>query len=268
MKSPRQYWGTWTPPGDRVLLCRIGPLRLWLARSTREWGIAHEHGTEPALLDHAAVPADVVPAGLDWQFIAYAAAPASCLLRPRAPDRPVVVRTARPLGLPPGERITLYAHLPLWVEVCSGDAQAALLASVPAQPLSDTWFGGNTQGQLCYALPQAAEIEYTAAVAHPHHIVCPIETSNAAHETLRFDKLCLRPRHLALFAGARHLWASPVRIRLEGKAGTAAVRYAHTAPVEEADLRQLAEPPEPAEKVLHRLVFHTPFNHDFMGATK
>lgn len=265
MRNMRQFWSPRRTGEDRVTMVRLGPLRLWMARAEKEWGVAFEQGEVLEIIDIAQVPEDVVPAKLSWTTTLFEKAPREFTLLPSVPDRPVVVKPPFPVLIPEGESGTFYCLLPIFLKIVLSTGNKAIdLVSIPVQSLSDTWFGLPTEGELCYSLPFAIERDLDSLKPLPHQVVCPIEVQNHSPELLKFEKLCFRPQYIGLYGGDRHLWSTRVRIQHEGAFKGTTVRYLTEAPVEEANLVQLAKPLRREERGLSRLTFSSSFRKDLI----
>ena len=263
MRSLRQFWSVRRIHENRVNLIRLGPLRLWLARTEREWVYAVEHGDENEVMDIAQVPEDVVPKNLEWTSTFFKKAPMEFFLRPALPDRPLVVHPQCSVVIPDGESAKFYILIPASLEmVVMVDEHEVVLGSVPSIGLSDTWFGSPIEGELCYSLPFNAENSQQNLDAMPFQIVWPVEIRNQSTEDLRFEKLCLRPQNVGLYSGDTHLWSSPVRITRESSYRNTTIKYGKSSPEEEADLMELTQPQKREDRIFSRLTFGTRFKRD------
>ena len=265
MRSLQQFWSVRRIGEDRVTLVRLGPLRLWLARAEKEWGIAYERGEADGVRDIAQVPGEVVPDNLDWANMLFTAAPREFCVRAAVPDRPVVVKPAHPVTIPQGESGYFFVPVPVFLEivVLSGRKEVQL-ATISTQSLSDTWFGSVTEGDLCYSVPVAAGMEFENLEAHAHHIIFPVEVSNHSDENLVVEKLCLRTAYATLFCGMDHLWGSTVKIRHEGGFKGTSIRYSSEIPKFESGLNEVSKPRMREERGLYRLTFSSAFQNDLI----
>ncbi|NBD38497.1 MAG: hypothetical protein GVY10_08010 [Verrucomicrobia bacterium] len=267
MRSLRQFWTPRRIGEDRVTLARLGPLRLWLARAEKEWGFAREQGDLSHILDIAQVPEDVIPDRLEWTTILFREAPREFRLQAVVPDRPLVVKPVHPVTFPAGECGVFYVFLPVFLElVFITREREHVVATIPANPLSDTWFGTAKEGEFCYSLPFPASRDLASAEIYPHHIVCPVEIENRSAENLVFAKLCLRPRHLSLYCGQRFLWSSRVEVSNEHRSKRSILRYPRGAPAQESGLILLNSPQEKPEKNLQLFSFGNAFRDDIQFA--
>jgi len=256
MRNLRQFWTHRRLHDDRVLLCRLGPLRLWLARGDSFWRFAHTFGESQELLDISAVPSDVVPDALEWTQAHFKQPPQELLLLPAIPDRPVVVQTPFPVVLPAGQSTRFLVRIPVSVEVrVETGKEQVRLGTLPSQSLSDTWFGTPTEGTFCYALSDPTSPDLENLRPGPHHIVVPVGLRNASSVPLEFGRFCLRLGHAGLYCGDRHLWSSPVEILQEDPYKPASLEYAKSPPGEEGDLLELVKPSARGETTLRRLTF-------------
>ena len=263
MRSLRQFWSVRRINDDRVILVRLGPLRLWLARAEREWGYALEHAELSDVMDIAQVPEDVVPKELEWTATFFEDAPREFSLRPALPELPLVVKPLGSAVIPDGESATFRIVLPASLEiVVITPRHEVVLGKVPSCKLSNTWFGSPTDGELCFSLPFNAELNSRNFTPMPHHVVWPVEIRNESSEDLRFEKLCLRPSYVGLYSGDTHLWSSPVRITRESSLRGTTVHYSRTPPTDEADLMELAKPLKREDRIFSRLTFGGSFKKD------
>ena len=263
MRNMRQFWSPRRIGEDRVTMVRLGPLRLWMARAEKEWGLAYEHGEVSDVLDISQIPEDVVPQKLSWTTTLFEQAPREFVLQPTVPDRPVVVKPTYPVLIPKSERGTFFCLLPVFVKIVlsTGEVDTELM-TLPSRKLSDTWFGTPTEGEFCYSLPMPAERDQADMSALPHHIVCPLEIHNQSAEVLKIEKLCFRPRYIGIYCGDSHLWSTRVVMQYEGSYKGTTVRYLNLPPEEESNLVQLAKPLKREERGLSRLTFGSGFGKD------
>lgn len=265
MRDLRQFWSARRIGQDRVSLARLGPLRLWLARDDQEWSYACEYGELSEVQDIAQVPRDVISNNLEWTHTVFADAPREVRLQPTVPDRPVVVKPEHPVVIPGGESGLFYVLMPVFIKILVDDKGRELeLGTVPSRQLSDTWFGHQTGGELCYSLPFAAGRELAAMNPLPHQVLCPIEIRNSSHEKLLFERLCFRPAYATLFSGSHHLWSSRTRIEHEGSFKGTSIRYEALRPETEPDATLVAESVRRVEKGFQRLTFHSGFRRDLI----
>jgi len=149
-----EWWGRRRVPVGSSGRWRIGPLTLWIQRLDGEWRIAHDSSGDPQDVSlQEELPADAGDLLLMDGVTRYVVAGKSeeIVLSAALADRAVVTSSEKPLGVPPGEQVSVYVSSPLWVRIETG-RPAKLLCELPTFRPSDTWFGPNTiDGELCYA---------------------------------------------------------------------------------------------------------------------
>lgn len=243
MFNPHHFWTVRSLPLLKAVSWRLGRLQLWLRRSPGQWSLAQEPADAGAGAESTLLPAEFVPEGLEWRHFPFAESPPEFELCPRVPDRPVIVRPYEALTVLPGQRATLFAQIPVWMDVhVIGQRERVCLTTLPSRRLADTWFGSPSEGELCYHLRLPAEHELGRLTAKPHHLVCPLAVHNRSPEPLCFDRLCLRLKPVGLYGGWEHLWTSPVGIDFTGPGREAHLRYEPRAPVFEDNLVPLSAP--------------------------
>lgn len=215
--------------GQRVLY-EIGPLRLWIQRTSHEWQIATEGLT--GVEDRLAVsrpewaPVDVV-----WRRWAFRDESDGAQLEPVMPDRALVVRPESSLVIPPGEEVLFFVSIPLWVRAKVAAASGFItLLEVPTVVLSNTWFGETTDGDLCYALKTGASRSLAGIKRGGYRVVCPLMLRNHSEDQLNFQKICLRTQYVKIYAGATRYWTDSVTITYEGRQQLSTINYGTQAP--------------------------------------
>lgn len=188
---------------------RIGPLSLWIRRSTEEWMIAWQHDTRPdePLTDYPspAEYSDQPPGDAKWARWAAARNELDIRVAPALPDRSVVARPVTPIKLLPKRSARVFIRIPIWVRLSVGsEVKPLYLCDIPTVELSNTWFGSPTSGELCYSLSTHASSDIPEAPPVPHKAVCAVLIRNASDiEDLNFDRLCISTPHLSLYDADR-----------------------------------------------------------------
>lgn len=266
MTSHLHFWKPRDVPRGRTCLWRLGSLRLWIQRTETGWRIASEHGTTFDQMNASVVPNDVVPSGLEWQSLAWNSKSMAFSVRPELPERPVVAKPEERIIIPAGERITYYCLLPCWVRfVLEGPGGSVPLqfAAWPTRHLSDTWFGDHATGTLAYALAFPAGQDWSELPIGPHHVIVPVRIENDSVEHLDFERLCLRPQYLGVYAAGSVMWSSAVNVLYHGPTRASSLHYDTDQPKEAGRASLVAEPPERASRSLAGFTFSQPSPSDF-----
>lgn len=250
---------------DRVTLARLGTLRIWLARAEQEWAFAYEFGESKDLMDIAQVPEDVVPSHLEWSDMVFGEAPRDYSFKAIVPERPLVVKTGRPVSIPPGQKGVFYAKFPIMVAMTLNvGKKEVILGKILSESLCDTWFGEVIAGEYCYALPEPAALDVESLHAQPNEVVCPIEVDNNSSSTVTLKKFCLRPDQLTVFSGGSHLWSSRVKVKCEDLFKSSSVSYSTGQPDTEENLVEIIKPNKREETGLQRLGLSSSFGGDLV----
>lgn len=234
-----QFWAPRALPQDKAAMWRLGPLRLWLARGPGEWRL----GVERAEADARAcnlVPHEVVPELADCTHYALGDGFRDFECAPAVPDRPVVLRPRRPLLIPPGQRATYYARVPVFVRIMAVNGSTKVtLKTLPSKILKDTWFGDSMEGVYSYGLAMTAERSPEELEPQHHHLVVPVDISNHADSDLQFERLSLRLEHVDIYAGREHMWTSRICVSHRSGNANSEIDYTTGAPDVERGLRLL-----------------------------
>jgi len=164
-------------------------------------------------------------------------------VEPRTPDRPIVVQPLHPLRLAPKAEVNFYVSIPVDIQLSTVHKKNdELLERLRAEILSDTWFGDQTGGVLCYAIKSRARRECPAIDSEQTaRAICKIQIQNQSAEQLHCAKFCLRLDHCHLWQTRPALWTSPVRIRFNGSDHLSAIDYSDKAPTEAEGAEKIAD---------------------------
>lgn len=208
---------------------RIGPLDLWVRQVEAEWRVAAARAEEERL---AQVDDAEPQSAVEWRRWASAQEGSTLRAVPRLPDRSVVVRPGAPLQILPGCEARFFVGIPVWVGVFAphGGNGDVLICEEHTLQLSKSWFGTPVEGELCYALKTRAKRLLDELDPSSHRVVCPLLLRNEARDTLDFQRLCLRARHLNVYQGSRHLWTNEGMVTFRGDAALAHVTYGEGPP--------------------------------------
>ncbi len=255
-------WGPVELEPDRPVGRRIGPRDVWFLFREGEIRLADR----PAEGDGRGEPPDAPDDPSAWSRWAVPAPKgqgirdlrsARVTLRPAVPDRPLIVQPEVPFALLPGAEARVFVRIPLLIRVeaerPTGDA--ILLRTIPTLELSDTWWGGFVDGDLCYWLPTTARREVTRSLLEPHLLVCPLRMVNESGTDLKVEKLSFRVEHLSLFADPPGFWADESRVRYQGETEGSQIDMTGRPPEEARSATLVSAPPAPV-RGLRALTFH------------
>lgn len=223
-RDPR-WWGEVTLGLGQVARWRAGPSTVHVERRASDWRVWHDAGPDAyaEVAERVRRVGDAAPEAAPTLRFSFAETPDTLHVRPLVADRPVVVRPASSLSIPPGETVTLYASSPVWMALKfevrrtrRGRAPAtdlAVVAELPSARPTDTWYGPNTrEGQLCYAVRTAARTEVADLPLRPHRAVTAVTVANQAATPLDVARIAVPMPFLALHADRTgRLWTDAVR---------------------------------------------------------
>jgi hypothetical protein len=171
------------------------------------------------------------PEGIAWKRLASVDDVPNLNVLPTFPNRPVVVRPEFPYTLIPGERVNIFVGVPVWISLHT--PKGLLLLEEPVHPLSNTWFGIPTDGELCYAMRTLARREGENLDFGPARVICPVRIRNQTKEILSFERLCLRVQYLNIYENANsRLWANESSVMVRGDESWSRVAFASKAPAQ------------------------------------
>ncbi len=242
MAPQNTWWGDYTLPLHQPAYWAIGPLSLIAERRPTEWQLGLATGTDP-LSAQCIVASDEVPE-LELQRelrIAFRRAPETMTLQVALADRPVVVRTADALCIPPGERVTLFVSTALWLQIVFDGGPPVL--DLPMLRPPDTWFGPDSRtGEICYASRTRAKTDESQAGHWISRVMTPVRVRNQSSTPLQIDQIKLPIPNLSAYADNRgYLWTDAVLMECTESTGAVMVRIdSRERPV--ADWTRVASP--------------------------
>jgi len=199
---------------------------------------------------------DEEPQEDDW--VRWAVGPeARIRLDPATPDRLVVVSPEHSFHLPPRGRARIYMRLPVFVRVVLEGVTGGqiALADLPTTVLSDTWWGGFTEGELGYWLTTKARRQLTDDLFVPHYAMCALSLRNGSQEPLPVEGFAVRVRHLGLFEQGGGLWTGETLVRYESASVGSEIRFTGRPPEEAEGAARLCEPRDPQTRGFHARTF-------------
>ncbi|PEN12524.1 hypothetical protein CRI94_13435 [Longibacter salinarum] len=263
------WWGPVDLDLNTAACWNVGPTTLWAYRTPQDWRILYS-STGDAMQHDSSVE---TPLGVDrWEEMeaqaqadtaftlhrhTFRSTPTTLDIQPVSADRSIVVRPEHPLSIPPGEEVTLYLSLPLWIRVVAG---TTALEEVPSHRPSDTWFGPSTQeGELCYATKTAGRLRLTNLPLRPHRSVTPLRIRNDAPDSLPLERIHVPAPYLALYAAdgedaPTHLWTQALTLTRD-KGGVITEVRIRTGPPR--DLEDAVRIQEPRREIKSGLVLNT-----------
>lgn len=229
---------------------RAGPLELTVEHTPGEWRMCHSRGTDvwaseaSVRIEHG-MPCD--DQNID-RYVVDDADPRFSVL-PLLPDRAVIARPVSPVFVPAGETVRLYVSMPVWLQLAVG-ADHKVLAEIPTQRLSDTWFGPNTyEGELCYALRSRCRLTLEDESFPPSRVVTPLRIRNHAADLLVLERVNVPVRQLSVYVQPNgRLWTGEVGLERTEDGIFASLHIEPGPPREARDAAALAGPREPAAK--------------------
>lgn len=236
-------WGERALEPDGTLALELGPLALRARSVGDEVWLAHEPGDGA----RSGRRRESAPEAADGDWVRWPVPEGAdrVHLSPVFPPRPLVAEPDRSFRLLPRAGARIFVRVPLWVRVDVVADARRTLTEVPSVVLSDTWWGGFTEGELCYWLRTTARRRVPSEAFRPHLAACPLELVNRSDEELPVEKIVLRVAHLSLFAEDGRLWADETRVRYRGADEPSEIQVSGRRPAEAPEGVRVADPREP-----------------------
>ena len=225
----QQLWKPHAIKQDQTLDLSLGSLHLRIHRGVSDWHIAYE--TEEGVDERCSVSIAETPfdPSHDWTRWILDEHIEHIQLKPKLPDRPLIVRPEMPMCLMPKQSVQFFISIPIWLAITFG-ARHEQAIEIPTTTLSNSWFGPFTEGELCYAVKTTAKLYQHDLRSRAHRVMFPLEIKNASKEKLNFERLCVRPQFLNIFQGETRLWTSKGRVSYRGVDNWSRIVYSAKAP--------------------------------------
>lgn len=253
-------WGALPLVPDTPVSRRIGPRELWFLFRQGEIRVAERPATAEGGDDPPPTEASLWSR---WAIPGTAAEGAQVQVRlhPDVPERTLIVQPELPFSLLPHAEARIFVRIPLRVRVefvlepgaggapSSSASGTILLRTVPTLELSDTWWGGFLEGELCAWLPTSARRVVGPEHLEPHLAICPLLLRNQSAADLRVEKLAFRVEHLSLYADRTGFWSDESRVRYQGDAEGSHIDMSGSPPQEAEDPVLVHAPVLPARGI-------------------
>lgn len=195
-------WGEHHLRLHEALAINLGTLNGSLVRRPREWDLEYRYDQDRYVTNSTGIVSRVRTA-MDNDVETAHIAPASA-------NRNVVVRPIQTVQIPSGRRVTMFISTPLWLQCRVGET---MIADLPLQILSDTWFGQNTrEGELCYSNETQARMNRDDLPTRPERLVTPVSLVNDGDDVLVFNRLSLPVPYLSIYRSEDAMWTQEVII--------------------------------------------------------
>ncbi len=235
------HWGDLSLNIGQVLHFQYNQCRLWVKREHNEVWVASDYlGQEPPEAGHSELSDPSL-----WRRWALEKEPVRYNLQPRMPDKPIVVRPDSDFYLLPGAEARIYVKVPVWVRVklFTHDKDEINLVKIPTEILSNTWFGSNIEGELCYWVSSNAIREYSTENQDENLCICPVQIKNISSEKLLVTKFCLRVNFLNIYGKGAQLWSNETKVFYKGPDEISEIKVTPGAP-KEAEKADIITPSE------------------------
>jgi hypothetical protein len=250
MPSNTSHWGLLKFSEQKEIRLEWAGLRIRIIKRGSDLLLVENRGDTPSGVQLGADPES------DFRRYAFENPVEAIHVQPLTPERPLVVQPLHPLRLAPKAKVDFYVSIPVDIQLSTGESNSGdTLERIRGEILSDTWFGDQMSGSLCYAIKSRARRECTEINAETTaRAICKIHIQNKSTELLHCTKFCIRLDHCHLWQSGSSIWTSPVQIRFNGSDQLSAIDYSEKPPSEALDAKKIADA---IEKPLSGLIRRT-----------
>jgi hypothetical protein len=248
------WWGRHATVADRTDFWQIGPLKMWLQSSAYRMHLRWVNGghfldghvrSVPGSKDAQGAPIEI-PATVSSLTCAFGSTNhGEVVLSPALPDRTIVVRLSEAMSVLPGEDVTFYMIVPLWLRLELSE-NSKLLTEIPTFRLSDTWFGPMSNlGSLCYANASELYLDLRSVPLRPHCVITAITIRNLGIDALKLERLNIPFPRLSLFYSQRSgFWTDRLTLERRDDNEMAKLKLDRQPPAEAAPTQFVTGPRE------------------------
>ena len=186
----------------------------------------------------------------------------SILLEPALPDHPLIIRPDQPYSIVPDGSAEVFIEVPLSLAIIlpGKRSQRIHLAEINFAPLSKSWFGEVTAGELSYSLESSLPAELKDCAVGNGYAVCPISITNETPQLLDFQRMYLRVQHLTIYKGSQKntecIITDATQVVFRGEDAVSQISYDKRVDRFVKDLKKIEDPREPESRnVLKRSLF-------------
>ena len=261
MNAPTDIWKFFELAEGETIRWDVGSFCFYAGRIQNDWFLWHNWREGSQSVD-IQIRKESLTHDIDYDRWAFKTPKHRILISPTMPDRPMVVRPVTPLGIPPESEVHFFINIPSRIKVSIGDERNFNeLAEFSSQILSNTWFGDNFTGILCYSNKSYIRREKQELDVIPNQIICPFKIKNKGGEILKVERICLNVKYLSIYAGQQRLWSNEVTAIFRGHGKETQLEYANSAPKDATNPLLLTKA---AEKPERGFLFQTFTNHPFL----
>ena len=260
---PADWWGDFQLPVNESLHWTIGPFSLQVLRREREWLIWHHKTTDTIADDEVwriERNQELSLENGDVQRHVFSGTENLFSIGPKLADRPVIVKTARPLHIQSKQQIDIYVSSPLWFSITVHNAKIDL-QEVPIIRPSDTWFGPSTLvGELCYSSTTQGRLYLSDLPQRPHRAISPVRIKNQADKPLLLTQFSLPAPYLSLFDTEKGgLWTEAITLLNDDDSDMAKVSFSESPLAPYAKAKKIAKSREKKDRNMLLNTFSTLF---------
>ncbi len=257
-----ELWGERKFEVDALYASRLGSIRIWCKMTADEFWLGHLYDS-PNTVDFESV--DELPDDLVWSRWALKPTFQTILFSPIFPDRSVVAKPESPFRLTPGVQTKIYVRVPIWIQIYLAGKEPILIEELPTVVLSNTWFGGFTDGELCYWISTNAFRHVEPDPDRLNSAVCPIRITNKSEDELLVEKLRLPVEGLSLYLQEGQLWANETTVSFRGQKEESQIDVVRKPPKEAENAKLAAQSRTPVKRGLRAKTFESLKNLPGLG---
>lgn len=233
-KQVKELWIPFTLESDSALLWQCGPLDLYVKRQNTDWVLGSHYVSDDEDLNRSGIQygVETFPPEIRWVRWSLQKEVETAQFLPVMTERPLLVGVRNPLMLPEKGKVLYFMSIPVWVQLKVGKKKAVFFDAIPTVQMSDTWFGDQFSGELCYALHSKARRDLKSLLILPHRAICPMMICNTVSIPLECKKFSFKAKYLNIYESEGSLWSSRVNVDYHGGEKYSQIRYENTVPDE------------------------------------
>lgn len=232
-------WNKYTLEKNKIYYWQIGVTEFWVKKLDKKWMVAYRNSEESS---QQVSKAKVVEEPDDVDFQTCIGDRGNTLnVVPALPKLPVVLRPFNSYKVLPKTTAHIYVHIPVSIHLYAGSVKDEnLLAEIPGQELSQTWFGAPDNGELAVAVKNNFYSDADNVHFKVNDVMCPVRITNDAENALDFQRMLLHVEYVAIYSSQNKLYTSDIRVKFKGESAVSDIHYSSQAPSFLEGARQVA----------------------------
>lgn len=222
-------WTKYNIEKDKVYFWQFGVTEFWVKKLDKKWLVAYRNSK---VSSKQIIKAKMVEEPVDIEFQTCIGDRGNTLnVVPSLPKLPVVLRPFNSYKVLPKTTAHIYVHIPVSINLYAGSVKDEnLLAEIPGEELSNTWFGAPDSGELAVAVKNNFYSDADNTHFKVNDVMCPVRITNDAETSLDFQRMLLHVEYVAIYSSNQKLYTNEIKVKFKGESAVSDINYSSQSP--------------------------------------